>query len=59
MPQEHLIATQLNRVRIGRPFVAGRGARGGAEWRWVDFELGGGVRVAGGILSVMAWLQQL
>lgn len=25
---------------IVRPFVIGRGGRGGAEWRWVDFEWG-------------------
>jgi hypothetical protein len=38
MPQDHLIATQLKRVRIGEHSVVR--ARWGAEWRCVDFDLG-------------------
>ncbi len=34
---DQLITTQLIRVRIGRPFDVGRV---GAEWRWVDVEVG-------------------
>jgi hypothetical protein len=38
---DHLIP-QLNSVRAGRrvPSLSGRKARGGAEWRCVDFEMG-------------------
>jgi len=42
-PSSQLIATQLICVWIG-PFVVGRGALRGAEWRWGDFEVGRSVK---------------
>jgi hypothetical protein len=41
-----LIATQLNSTHCPSAVICFRG-RGGAEWRCVDFELGGGVRALG------------
>ncbi len=50
-PQDHVWTgtrpnSALNRVRIGRsPLLSGAG-RAGAEWRWVDFEVGRSARGA-------------
>jgi hypothetical protein len=46
VPQDQLITDQLNRVRIGRPFVLPwSGARSGDVWIWS----GGGVRREGAL----------